>query len=37
MTKNDLRKKQVSGFYMDINGGGYDGSSTSDLQERKMR
>jgi hypothetical protein len=35
MTKNDLRKKQVSGFYMDINGEGYDGSSTSDLQEKK--
>ena len=35
MTKNDLRKKQVSGFYMDINGEGYDAVNYSDLQEKK--
>jgi hypothetical protein len=35
MTKNDLRKKQVSGFYLDVDTEGYDGSDTSDLQEKK--
>jgi hypothetical protein len=35
MTKNDLRKKQVSGFYLDIDTEGYDGSGASDLQEKK--
>lgn len=32
--KNDLRKKQVSGFYIDTNGNGYDAGQT-DLQEKK--
>ena len=34
MSKNDLRKKQVSGFYIDTNGNGYDAGQT-DLQEKK--
>ena len=35
MTMNDLRKKQVSGFYLDIPSVGYDGTNGSDLQEKK--
>ena len=35
MSLNDLRKKQVSGFYLDIDTVGYDGANGSDLQEKK--
>ena len=37
MSMNDLRKKQVSGFYRDIALQPYDGNGTSDLQEKKDR
>jgi hypothetical protein len=37
MSMNDLRKKQVSGFYRDIDLQPYDGDDTSDLQEKKNR
>jgi len=35
MTLNDLRKKQVSGFYLDVDLQGYDGSNENGLQEKK--
>ena len=35
MSMNDLRKKQVAGFYLDTETMGYDGATTSDLQEKK--
>ena len=35
MSLNDLRKKQVSGFYLDVDLQGYDGSNENGLQEKK--
>ena len=35
MTKNDLRKKQVSGFYLDTDLENYDAGNQTDLQEKK--
>jgi len=35
MSLNDLRKKQVSGFYLDIELSGYDGANGNGLQEKK--
>ena len=35
MSLNDLRKKQVSGFYLDVDLQGYDGSNENSLQEKK--
>ena len=35
MSKNDLRKKQVSGFYLDTPTAGYDGAYENGLQEKK--
>ena len=37
MSMNDLRKKQVSGFYRDIPLQPYDGDDTSDVQEKMDR
>ena len=37
MSMNDLRKKQVSGFYRDIELQPYDGDDTSDVQEKMNR
>ena len=37
MSMNDLRKKQVSGFYRDIDLQPYDGDDTSDVQEKMNR
>ena len=37
MSMNDLRKKQVSGFYRDIELQPYDGDETSDVQEKMDR
>ena len=35
MTKNDLRKKQVSGFYLDTDLENYEAGNQTDLQEKK--
>ena len=35
MSLNDLRKKQVSGFYLDVELSGYDGANGNGLQEKK--
>ena len=37
MSMNDLRKKQVSGFYRDVDLQPYDGEETSDVQEKMDR
>jgi hypothetical protein len=37
MSMNDVRKKQVSGFYRDIDLQPYDGDQTSDIQEKMDR
>ena len=37
MSLNDVRKKQVSGFYRDIELQPYDGDQTSDIQEKMDR
>ena len=37
MSMNDVRKKQVSGFYRDIDLQPYDGDDTSDIQEKMDR
>jgi hypothetical protein len=37
MSMNDLRKKQVSGFYRDVELQPYDGEETSDVQEKMDR
>ena len=37
MSMNDLRKKQVSGFYRDIDLQPYEGDDTSDVQEKMNR